>query len=336
MLCQPPRVSIGLPVYNGAKYISEAIESILNQTYTDFELIICDNASTDETSEICQQYALSDNRVRYYRNPTNLGAIQNSNLVFELSRGEYFKWSAHDDMIAPTYLARCVEIMDTDPSVVLCHSQTVLIDAEGKEFAFDPVENCYVDGFGNLYRPDTHREVENWYPHETYAEVLMQTRWCWKIFGLMRTEELRNTWLLELFYGTDKVLLAEMSLKGRFVEIPEPLFFNRRHSQQSFSLSSVREREIYINPAAAKKKFILPRFACVWGYTRALLVADLNLGDRIRCLLVLCYWLISVENWQRFFIDLYQHQLRKIYYRWFYTPQITGKPIPASKSISPH
>jgi glycosyltransferase involved in cell wall biosynthesis len=126
-----PRVSMGMPVYNGEKYIEEAIESILAQTYIDFELIISDNASTDRTQEICQGYADHDERIRYYRNPTNLGAAPNYNRTFQLSSGEYFKWAEDDDLIATDFLVKCVEVLDQDPNIVLCFPIARVIDENG-------------------------------------------------------------------------------------------------------------------------------------------------------------------------------------------------------------
>src|SRR5262249_33219798 len=117
-----PRISVGLPVYNGANHVAEAIESVRAQTYQDFELIICDNASTDRTGEICRAIAAVDPRIRYYLNPENLGASGNFRRTFELARGEFFNWLSHDDIVAPTYLERCVDILEQSPSIVLCFS----------------------------------------------------------------------------------------------------------------------------------------------------------------------------------------------------------------------
>src|ERR1700690_2651657 len=105
-----PRVSIGLPVYNGEKYLAAAIDSLLAQTYADFELIISDNASTDRTAKICQEYAELDRRIRYYRQPKNCGIAGNFTRTLELARGEFFQWHAHDDICGPTLLARSVEM----------------------------------------------------------------------------------------------------------------------------------------------------------------------------------------------------------------------------------
>jgi len=128
-----PRVSIGLPVYNGEDYLAEAVDSILAQTFEAFELILSDNASTDATEEICRGYETQDPRVRYFRSPTNRGAAWNyNNTVHMANSSEYFKWAAHDDTCAPEYLRKCVEVLDRDPEVVLCHTTTIDIDAQGQ------------------------------------------------------------------------------------------------------------------------------------------------------------------------------------------------------------
>ncbi len=146
-----PRVSVGLAVYNGENFIRAAIDSILAQTFTDFELVISDNASTDKTQEICLEYAAKDGRIRYYRCERNMGAAWNQNRVFELSRGEYFRLAAHDDVIAPEYLAKCVEVLDQNPSVVLCHSWTKAINDQGEVIedqgmgvSFPSHQSCWV------------------------------------------------------------------------------------------------------------------------------------------------------------------------------------------------
>ncbi len=93
-----PKVSIGMPVYNGAAYICKALDSLLAQSFDDFDLIISDNASTDETQAICQAYAKKDARIRYVRQEKNMGPIGNFDFVLNQSQGEYFMWAAHDDV----------------------------------------------------------------------------------------------------------------------------------------------------------------------------------------------------------------------------------------------
>jgi glycosyltransferase involved in cell wall biosynthesis len=123
-----PRVSIGLPVYNGEKYLAQAIQSALGQTYTDFELIISDNASTDGTQAICEQFAARDQRIQYHRLSENKGAALNFNHVFSLAKGEYFCWLAHDDKLAPDFLQEFVQVLESHPDTVLTYSNVLIID----------------------------------------------------------------------------------------------------------------------------------------------------------------------------------------------------------------
>src|SRR6201997_3215495 len=126
-----PLVSVGLFVYNGERYIEETLDSILSQTFTDFELIISDNASTDRTGEIAQAYAKCDHRIRYYRSEKNMGAGWNARRVYELATGKYFKWAAVDDLLEPDLLQRCVEILESDPGCVVAYARTKEVDVNG-------------------------------------------------------------------------------------------------------------------------------------------------------------------------------------------------------------
>ena len=127
-----PKVTIGLPVYNSERYLSESLDSLLGQTYRDFILIINDNASTDGTAEICQRYVEADPRIRYFRNDINIGNPRNFNRVFELTTTPYLKWSTADDYWAPTFLEKAIKVMEQDPTIVLCYPQAILVDANGE------------------------------------------------------------------------------------------------------------------------------------------------------------------------------------------------------------
>ena len=210
-----PRVSIGMPVFNGEKYLKEALDSILAQTYRDFELIISDNASTDHTQQICLEYATKDSRIRYYRNEKNLGAPKNYNRVFELSSGEYFRWAAYDDVLAPEYLQKCIGILDRDPSIVLCHSRTGRIDEHGTLVGY--------------YNQGMLRRIGSWKPHERFRDLISLFFNCYLVFGVIRASSFRKTPLHGSYIGADRNLLAEIGLMGRIHEIPECLFFERHH-----------------------------------------------------------------------------------------------------------
>ena len=124
-----PRLSIGLPVYNGEDFLAESLDSLLGQTYEDFELIISDNASTDGTADICRGYAKQDSRIRYIRQPRNLGCAPNHNVLVQYARGDLFKWVSHDDLYGRELIERAIEALDEYPQVVLANCWTAMIDS---------------------------------------------------------------------------------------------------------------------------------------------------------------------------------------------------------------
>jgi glycosyltransferase involved in cell wall biosynthesis len=126
-----PTLSIGLFVYNGEAFLRETLDSLLGQTFKDFELIISDNASTDATEDICKVYAGADTRIRYFRNETNMGAGWNIRRVFSLATGKYFKWAACDDLYEPAFLEKCINALEANSSYVLAHARTRVIDDRG-------------------------------------------------------------------------------------------------------------------------------------------------------------------------------------------------------------
>jgi glycosyltransferase involved in cell wall biosynthesis len=214
----PPRpvVGIGLAAYNGERYIAAAIESILAQTYGDFELIITDDLSTDATGEICRDYAARDARVRYHRNERNLGSAPNFNRAFSLASGggRYFKWAAQDDLIAPDYLERCVAALDGDPEAVLCHSWVGVIDEYGRHV-------------GHFASPLERKDSPD--PVERFACAVLRHHMALEFYGVIRADVLRTVSPNGGYPRSDSALVAELALAGRFIEIPEPLFLNRDH-----------------------------------------------------------------------------------------------------------
>src|ERR1700684_1465730 len=126
-----PRLTIGLPVYNGEKYVTESLEALLGQSFTDFELIISDNASTDSTGDICRRYEKQDSRVRYFRQSRNVALAPNHNFVAEQARSALFQWASNDAPYARDLLERCIDVLDKYPDVVLAHSWTAMVDESG-------------------------------------------------------------------------------------------------------------------------------------------------------------------------------------------------------------
>jgi glycosyltransferase involved in cell wall biosynthesis len=269
-----PRVSIGLPVYNGADYLAAAIDSLLAQTFRDFELIIADNASTDATEAICRERAARDGRIRYIRHAQNLGAMRNFNYVVEAARARYFKWAAHDDMHEPEYLARCVEVLDSDPSVVLAHARARDIDAQGAPMV------TATDDVDAASRTAPIR----------FRQLCIIDHSCVALFGVMRVDVLRATPLHRDYAGCDRVLLAEIGLAGRFHHVPEQLFVRRQHGDRSVQRHrDPRSRGEWFDPAQAGS--IAPTFLLILeGYRSAIRRARISPVDKWLCHAVLLSW----------------------------------------------
>jgi glycosyltransferase involved in cell wall biosynthesis len=292
MIDAAPRVTIGLPVYNGEDFLAEAIDSILTQTYEDLELVISDNASTDATEDLCRSYAAGEPRIRYERQPDNRGAAWNHNRVFERARGEYFKWAAHDDFVKPTYLERCLEVLDGDPGVVWSHSRSVLVDprghllpgTHGRELRYDVPD-----------RPSGPTRLSP-RPHQRYRAVVMSQSNL-DVFGLIRSTVMKRTGLMIPYYGMDKVFVAELCLAGRYQEVPEVLYFGRVHPNASGALPTSAEQQEFINPHG-RQRFSMIRLHLLAGHSRAIRRADLDAAERARCFLVLVAYLLQVRKWK--------------------------------------
>jgi glycosyltransferase involved in cell wall biosynthesis len=269
-----PRLSIGLPVYNGENYLAAALGSLLDQGFRDFELIIADNASTDGTAEICRVFAGADPRIRYLRNAENIGAAANYNLTLAEARGHYFKWAAHDDVCAPGYLAACIQVLDEQPEVVLCHSEVIGLAPDGRIKGFYAQEVSF----------DQAR------PSQRFWQAISTRHICTAVFGVMRREQLLGTIRHGDWVGADRNLLAQLALAGKVVLVPERLFQRREHPQASIhKFASESERLAWFNPAKQGQK-AYPTWRRWQEYRRAVSGADLSPGERLACYAALLRW----------------------------------------------
>jgi len=293
-----PRVSIGIPVYNGERYLPVALDAIFAQSFTDFEVVISDNASTDATPAICEELAKQDSRIVYHREPVNRGAAWNFNRVFELARAPYFKWTAADDLFAPQFIAACVQVLDSDPSIVCCHSRTQKIDGSGAPIpgADDPTDGGLPSelfrqpGGSKVHRPDGSSK----FVHERFRDVLLSSGWSARSYGLIRREQLQHTSLFQPFYGYEKVMMAELTLRGRMHDIPETLFFQRVHGQASSQLKSAAARQRFFSAQARARG---TRWPLLRGYLHAVSCAPLSQWQRMRCYAAIMRYVLQVHKW---------------------------------------
>jgi glycosyltransferase involved in cell wall biosynthesis len=269
-----PRVSIGLPIYNAERFLEQALDSILSQTYTDFELVISDNASTDRTPEICQRYAANDARIKYHRNPSNIGVSRNFNRVFELSKGDYFKWCAHDDLPMPTFLEKCVDVLDKRPEVVMCYPKGLAIDENGLE----------------LWYYTYHLRTESPSVPERVDDLMMIESPILMLFGLVRADMLRKTPLLEHYPASDRILLTRLGILGLIYQLPEYLHRDREYPGTSVKKYGDNYRLMAMYNPHLEGKTTFPSWAMFWGYMKAVFAYPLSLRDRYACLGLLAKW----------------------------------------------
>lgn len=288
-------VTIGLPVFNGEAFLRQAVDSILAQTYTDFELLLSDNCSTDGTAVICQSYLRADRRIRYVRHPVNVGAAENFNRLVALSSGTYFKWAAHDDVLAPRFLEKCVRALEQDVGVVLAWARTQIIGEDGEPITAalirDPnplaPPNMSEALFGKLPGADYPQTVSP-NPVDRFREVLFTYDPTFPVFGVIRRSALERTRLIDSYFGSDRVLLAHLALLGRFARIDEPLMLNRTHPGQASSLSR-RDRANWIT---GRHHRTFQPLRQVVGCMIAIFEADLTMRQQWQCFMI---------RWQRLF-----------------------------------
>lgn len=277
----PVKVSIGIPVFNGGNYIESTLCAVLSQTFKNLEIIISDNASDDNTQEICERYAAKDERIKYFRNKSNLGAAKNYNLTFAKSTGEFFKWLGHDDPLEPEFIEKSVAILESDPGVIACYSRTKVIDGAGKP---KPINLFYKASFSpkpklNSDDPTTrfYHCVVNQYPPNA-------------IFGLIRKSFLEKTQLIGSYISSDLPLLSEMALCGRIYELSEFLMYRRIHSEQPWMKTDNRRfREAWFDPLR-EKSLTFPQLRLLSEYYGAIGRASDCRRTRVICSAYMVLW----------------------------------------------
>jgi glycosyltransferase involved in cell wall biosynthesis len=265
-----PPLTVGMPVYNGERYIADAIESIIGQTYGDFEFIISDNASTDGTEEICHTYAAQDGRITYSRVAENCGAAPNFNRVFLMARSEYFKFAASDDLCAPRFLELCMATYQDAPAdLALCFPKTVKIDADGNPH-------------GEIDEKMDLRQAE---PHARFRAYLTNYWLSNCFYGVMRSAAYRSTRMLKSYDPSDLVLLGELTLRGQFWQLDEPFFLRRFHAGMSHQANRTAEeiQQWFDTTATRKVSRDFQKTRMFWEFLRAIDTSDLSTAERMRC-----------------------------------------------------
>lgn len=259
-MADPPLVSVAVPVWNGEDYLARALDSILAQTLSDIEVVILDNASTDATPAIAQAYVARDPRMRYIRHPQNIGSNPNFNAGARATAGRYLKWLAADDTVDPTFLERCVAVLEADPSVALCTTQFRDVGPDDELLGHHPYRF-------DLSGPD---------PARRFGSLMCGDRGQRIMMGVIRRAVLDRTRLLADYVGSDRAFVGEIALHGRIVEIPEELWSSREHPQRSTHTRKSRAWD----PRRRARMIHLAIARELWRIIR---VSPLTLRQRVEC-----------------------------------------------------
>jgi glycosyltransferase involved in cell wall biosynthesis len=269
-----------MPVYNGERYLEVAIQSVLAQTWDDVELVICDNCSTDRTSEICRTYAAQDARVRYLRNEKNIGAAGNFRRVFHEARAPVYRWLCSDDYMGPSSIEKCLQLLQASPDAAVVCTRAVFVDEHGTTIEpYDAVQAITHDDAGQRFRAAFDCDP-----------------WCNSAYGLIRRSTLLRTALHQPFPASDKALIIELAIHGKILEIDEPLFYRRIHpGAYSYAVSHERDRSFY-TPTASGRASPMQR---AWPNTRAYLRAISRSPARPGQKLGMLSYVLRQAWWQR-------------------------------------
>jgi glycosyltransferase involved in cell wall biosynthesis len=294
------RVSVGMPVYNGEKYLAETLDSLLAQSLQEFEIVISDDASTDRTPEICRCYEAKDARIRYSRNARNIGGAPNFKRVVKLSRAPLVHGGTCDALYEPSFLARCVDALERDPGVVLSHTRTKRIGDKGELLLFDGKRAGYVDRYGHLkgtsgyvMRPKPSHIGQSANPETRFREVLWCMDWSLPLSGVIRKKALLRTSRYGKYSGVDKALLAELALQGRFHEVDQELFAKRIHHGCTHHKNT---------RARAQHEFVRSPVIPVMvlrDYAKMVFAADISAAQRLHCMVSIVGMARRGEVWRR-------------------------------------
>jgi glycosyltransferase involved in cell wall biosynthesis len=283
-------ITIGLPVFNGQQYLDEAIASITSQTYSNFELIVADNCSTDDSLAIARKWQGIDHRIKVIESPTNLGAAPNFNKVFAAAEGELFKWATCDDLIEPNFLQECIDRLERAPETVLVYSDATKIDEAGNALRL-------------IYDSKMKMETDSPDPVVRFRDLVLYDHSCISVFGLIRSDALRKTGLIGSYVASDRVLLAQLGLLGPFSRIEQPLIRHREHIGRSTrSIPRLKDRSAWFDTSLPSAR-VFPNWRLLKEYALAITASDLSRWQAMRCFGHLLRW-IGYGGWKKLLDDL--------------------------------
>jgi len=221
-----PKISIGIPVYNGEHFLDEKIKSILDQTFSDYEIIISDNASTDKTSIICNKFAKNEPKIRYIRQEKNIGIWENFNFVLKEAKGDYFLWSSVDDIMLPTYLEKTLDIISSNKNISCCFTKiklygesdnlkndlkVSLIERIKKKFT----QLIFNDELGAYSAKGSYeKRIDVYFKNLSHNQIF---------YGMYRTEQIKRSFVKKSFLWYDAATILNILKYGELYVVDEVL-----------------------------------------------------------------------------------------------------------------
>jgi hypothetical protein len=255
-----PLVSIGMPVYNGERFLEKTLNSLLAQDYTNIEIIICDNASEDSSKDICLEFEARDRRIKYHRNIKNIGLAANGNQTITLSSGEYFMSAADHDLWDSSYISTLLSGLLDNPSVSLCYGRTVLIDDQDNTMGVAP------DVF----------DTRGMTLAEGFRKFIWEVSWGNMGYGLFRSNTLIKALPVPNTIGNDLVLLGRISLLGEIAQIDEPLFFRRKNRPEETASEQTARQKRFMSLSSRSMEAEAPWLMMSHAHLESLTRSDIS------------------------------------------------------------
>ena len=257
-----PRVTVGMFVYNEEKYLSSTIESVLEQDFTDYEIIISDNASDDKTKDIALEYTKRDSRITYVRHSKNIGAIQNWNSLVTKARGEYYVPAGGHDLWSKNFLSSMVNALDRDKNAVLAYAPTIWIDERGNHL-FKPTGFIDTSGSGAIAR---------------FNMIIWGNQFA--LYGIYRLSALKKTRLSLQIIGAGAVLLGELAIIGSFIVVPGAIWYGRINRKVETRDECIDRYCKVLFPKP--HRYLFPHWRLPIAFMAAAIRADLPFTKRVR------------------------------------------------------
>lgn len=263
-----PLVSIGIPIFNEEVFLSQSLMSLLAQDYSNLELYISDNASTDGTEKICRQIATLDGRVTYERRVQNQGAVSNFRQVLSCAKGKYFMWASGHDLWQPNYVSECVKLLEQEPEAVIAFGSTNWVDSAGN---FMTRRSGWTDT----------RSMDNVARFHTLLWGNMHP-----ILGLIRVDALNKTRGPLNTAGTDLILLAELTLQGHFVHAVTTSWSRRQfRDDEDYRQRMKRYSSAEYGLSRSTISKLTPLLRLPWELVKSVLRANISIVEKLILLL---------------------------------------------------